>query len=274
MAKHFAPAKGFPNNRKAAVITVVLALTVAILLISGIGRAISDNILMPIFGSAPPAVTPMPDDRTNGRINLPRLDVYLLQLGSYAEAAPASAEAKAIAQRGGAGYVLNQGSYRVIAAGYLTQAEAQSVADKQTDKEFSPSVFMLSSGSVSFKLQCSKEQLDILRRACEYYPSLVKDLMEESVLLDSCEATASRVRINYTYRLTAVEEIIAGLESLPYSPDEELIPRLLTVYRNARLQLNNISLKTSKEGLDFFSEIKYNYIEMIIAYRDMIKNLS
>lgn len=274
MAKHFAPGKGFPNNRKAAVITVALALTVAILLISGIGRAISDNILMPLFGSAPPAVTPMPDDRTNGRITLPRLDVYLLQLGSHTDAAPAAAEAKTIAQRGGAGYVLNQDSYRVIAAGYLTQAEAQSVADKQTDKEFSPSVFMLSSGSVSFKLQCSKEQLDILLEACEYYPSLVKDLMEESVLLDSCETTASRVRINYTYRLTAVEEIIAGLESLPYSPDEELIPRLLTVYRNARLQLNNISLKNSKEGLDFFSEIKYNYIEMIIAYRDMIENLS
>ena len=118
------------------------------------------------------------------------------------------------------------------------------------------------------------KQAETLSQACRYYPSLARELLEEAQSLDRRELTAAGIRVKYTYRAVKTQEMISGLEALPASKDNALISELLTLYRNLYIYLNEISEKNDKLGLDFCSEIKYNYIEMAVAYRDMICRLS
>ena len=269
MGKHFAlpPAKS-RTGRRVLVLVLIAALTVALLVLSGIGRAIAMNILIPLFGPGDDN-----EDDAQHKIACPRLDIYLLQLAVDTDAKKAAAAAQAIAGRGGAGYVLrDKEEYRVLASGYLTRDEAQSVADKQ--EEYSPALIMLSSGSLSFSARCTAKQAETLSQACRYYPALARELLEEAQSLDRRELTAAGIRVKYTYRAVKTQEMISGLEALPASKDNALISELLTLYRNLYIYLNEISEKNDKLGLDFCSEIKYNYIEMAVAYRDMICRLS
>ena len=71
MGKHFAlpPAKS-RTGRRVLVLVLIAALTVALLVLSGIGRAIAMNILIPLFGPGDDN-----EDDAQHKIACPRLDI-------------------------------------------------------------------------------------------------------------------------------------------------------------------------------------------------------
>ena len=67
--------------------------------------------------------------------------------------------------------------------------------------------------------------------------------------------------------------MVERLESVPSGKDDGLITQLLTLYRNQEMQFEKIYSKNYEDSLDFFADIRYNYIEMTVAYCNAVQNL-
>ena len=258
-----------------AVMTVLILILCALLLlfIGAGGKAIAENLLVPLFGDIKPSITPLPDGYVARHITLPRIDVYTLVLHTLDASDQASAHADAVRQKGGAGYVLKDNRYRVIAAGYQTAAQARSVANKQS-QDYQPDVFLLSSGSISFNVTCSEETAQTLSDACSLYSTLISQMIREATVLEQGDISQSGVKIEYTRRSAEAKRMVERLENVPSGKDDGLITQLLTLYRNADMQFEKIYSKNYEYSLDFFADIRYNYIEMTVAYCNAIQNLT
>lgn len=273
MRRRYIPKHSASRKMSTLGVVLIVGIVLGLFLISGIGDVLAKNVLMPLLGQE--QVTPAPSGFQTSNVTFPRLQMYMVQLAAYDNAEDAAAFAITVIERGGSGYVYGDGKYHVFAAGYTEQAAAQSVVDKQTEKDFNPTVYTLISGTVTFQLTGEKEQAEALHTASTYYPALVKELAEESVQLDKFAVTASHVRVEYTRRVGEVEKIISSLENLlKTNPNHAVISQLLSLYRNAKMFMTNISLNTNKQGLDLYAEIKYNYTEMACAYCTFILNIS
>ena len=95
----------------------------------------------------------------------------MVQMDAFSEKDDAGTSAQSVKERGGAGYVIQDEYYRVFAAAYNTQEQAQSVCEqliKQDEKE--AKVYPVSSGSVVFKITATRDQIDTVSEAFAYFP--------------------------------------------------------------------------------------------------------
>lgn len=279
MAKYYSGRYVRSRRGTAFVFIGILAAVVAVaLLLSAAGKSIAQNLLVPMFGDVKQSITPLPEGYKSGLITMPRLSLYTLELNSFADnkAADAAAEADTLRKRGGAGYVFRHerdSRLRLLASGYTTEAQARSVAQKQAE-EYSSSVFLLSSGSVSFAISCDKEHFKVLQEACSYYPELVRQLADEAVSLERQEMTQTAVKVKYSSRASRLRVLASSLEDIPSTAKTPIINTLLTLYRNGIIMMEKISSQNFEYSVDFFAEIRYNYIEMACAYCQAVENLS
>lgn len=279
MAKYYSGRYVRSRRGTAFILIGIVAAVVAVALLFSIaGKSIAQNLLVPMFGDINQSITPLPQGYKSGLIILPRLDMYALELNSFADnkAAEATDAASTLRQRGGAGYVFNDersARLRLLASGYTTEAQARSVAQKQAE-DYSPSVFLISSGSVSFAVSCDKEHFYALQEACSYYPELVRRLADEAVSAERKEITQAALKVKYSSHASSLRVIASSLEDIPSTAKTPIINVLLTLYRNAIVMLEKISSQNFEYGVDFFAEIRYNYIEMACAYCQAVENLS
>ena len=273
MAKYFSGKYVGSRSRSVILCVILLILAALLLFIGASGKVIAENLLLPIFGEIEPIFTPLPEGYTSCRITLPRLDVYTLVLYSSDSSRDASLAAERIRQRGGAGYVFKEGNYMVIASGYQSLADARAVANKQGE-EYLPEVFLLSSGSVSFEVKCSEKDALSMKDACETYSGERMSIIKESMELERGNIGQSEVKMRYLNRAADAKRMVERLEDVPSGKDDELITRLLTLYRNAETRFREIYSKNYEYSIDFFADIRYNYIEMTVEYQNAVQNLT
>ncbi len=275
MAKYYSGK--YLHSRKRSVTAAVIVIAAVLLLatiLGFLGKTIARELLLPAFGQVNQSVTPLPDGYQSGYICLPRLDLYAVQFCAFDKPAQATAASDALRKKGGAGYVVDDSSFRVLASCYTTLSQAQSVAEKQTDENYSPEVYFISSGSVSFAVSCEETAFETIKNACLFYPQLVKQMVTETVSSEKQDITQSALNVTYATRSNQLRQIISELEALPSDATSPLISQLLTLYRNALLMIEKINAKNFEYSVDFFADIRYNYIEMAFAYCKAVENLS
>ena len=179
-------------------IRALLLLTAGIALGSGAAALREGKIALPPFLTAPlssHAALPGEDETEETILTLPGQSWYALQVGSFGAAGEAQALAESFSARGAGGYVLERDGYQVLAAAYLTRADAQAVQTqlKQTHQVDSVIVEILRP-EVTLRLNGRKAQLTVLSDAVSAVCGAADQLSALSARLDRREGDASQIQ--------------------------------------------------------------------------------
>lgn len=167
----------------------------AVVMISGlIWRGNRDGLSIEMAQTPTPIPTDTYFDETpeQREVTLPSATWYALQLGAFESETAADELAGQFALRGAAGYVWNDGRYRVLAALYPTQDDAQLVRRQLSDQHTIDSyLYQISLPALRVRLSGMKGQLDILEAAFEEANALISSMQATGIQLDRQEANSA-----------------------------------------------------------------------------------
>lgn len=113
---------------------------------------------------------------------------HALQLGAFENEAAAKELAEQYTRRGAAGYVWNDGRYRVLAAVYPLKEDAQQVRQQlQLQHEIETYLYQVKLPEIHVRLSGKQGQLDILQAALIHGNDLLAELQRMSVAMDRQE---------------------------------------------------------------------------------------
>ena len=271
---------GTKKNLAAAAIVIVFAIIV--FSIGAIGDFLARNIFVPLFGDAQvddssPSASTAPNGpvKLTESVQLSDLSMYMVQMDAFSEKDDAEASAQSVKERGGAGYVIQDEYYRVFAAAYNTQEQAQSVCEqliKQDEKE--AKVYPVSSGSVVFKITATRDQIDTVSEAFAYFPEICGELAEKTIDFDKGMLSTSQYKTFAAGIADKMEDLADSVNRIIAGTSENTVLKSYSqLLEEAREKLENISVKNTDSALAFSSEIKYNYIELAHMYIKYVASL-
>jgi len=128
---------------------------------------------------------------TEALVELPEETWYALQVGVFENVESAKQSGQAFQKRGAAGYLWLDGRYRVLAAAYPAQEEAQQVREQLRDQHNIDSyLYAIEFPSVSMRLKGMKGQIEILQAAFGHANDLARQLQLLAVEMDRQEISA------------------------------------------------------------------------------------
>ncbi len=208
------------------VIVVLLLLAAAVYLISAsaVGTWLAENVVAPLFQgesqaapTAAPDVTPAADAAvTSGEIEVPAIECFALQLGAYRSEVNADAQAREIRSRGAGGYVLRDGErYRVLAAGYASDADLQAVRAQLLSEGMDSAGYTISAPESVLRVTATETQQAAIAGAFHALWAFQRGLGEAALAFDREQQPVEAGR-------AAVEELRAALLNAQAAFDEEV----------------------------------------------------
>jgi len=147
---------------------------------------------------AEPSATPIPlhesfdETITETAFTLPASTWYTLQLGAFETEEAAKEMAEQYTRRGAAGYVWQDGRYRVLAAVYPSRDDAQSVRQRLSQQHRVDSyLYEVSLPALQLRLSGMKGQMDILQAAFLHADDLIRQLYQLSAAMDRQEMSVA-----------------------------------------------------------------------------------
>lgn len=264
---------GTKKNIIAAAIIIIFA--VVVFSIGAIGEFLARNIFVPLFGDVQTepgggisATNPAGPVKLTESISLNELSMFLVQMDAFNEQDEAAENAKSVKERGGAGYIIEEDCYRVFAAAYNTEKQAQSVCEQLVEQnEKNAKVYPVTSGTVVFKITATREQIDAISSAFDYFPEVCAELADKTIEFDKGRITAAQYKTLAASAAQKLDELALSVNRIISGTSENSILKSYSqLLSEAAEKLENISVKNSVSGLAFSSEIKYNYIELAHMY--------
>lgn len=206
-------------------------LLTALVLVSGIwGKERADTIsIQPV-----PTATPIPLEETfdetmaEVEIVLPAAQWFALQFGAFENQQSADEMAQKYISRGAAGYIWNDGRYRVLAAIYPQREDAQQVREQlEVQHAIDSYIYPVELPSVRVKLKGMQGQLDILQAAFIHGHDLIAQLQMISARMDRREMDAAEAEAEVQNLGKQVETVSLRLKQRFLSPRHETVDMLI-----------------------------------------------
>lgn len=221
--------------------------------------------------AAPTAdVTELP--RPTLKVSLPRLNMYMLQMGVYSTESGAAEQALSLKQHGAAGYVYNDaGSYRVMLAAYGDEVAANGVRDRLTDEGYKCTVFSYTCSGAELLITAEQERLAAVGTAFNYAYELIDAIEQASVDFDAEQRSIEYGRTLLAEIAGNAVNAAAGIGSSAQTND-----LLLYVYS----YLNDIASVTDgvctaayTDRNEFASAVKLLRIKAGMRYASLLKQI-
>jgi hypothetical protein len=203
------------------------------------------------------------------------LSLYAIQMGAFADEENAEAFSQQLKKRGGAGYIYNNGFYRVMAIGFQSEDDAKQVRDELRAEDIESHVYKLATGGADMQITATQENVDIIRSAYGIWEEKYRSLEEIIVSLDSGAISPSeavdKIRETKTemeLKKEKLQEINAGQNN------NAILAGLVELYNGSCLSLDKVLSKNSNDKVAISSEIKYTYIDMLMLYKDYMEQIT
>lgn len=275
------------------ILIVILGLGLIYVVSAGtLGKYVSNLILPIINGESQagkqeadlddPLLTPPNDteeltedtSKVNDTLKANALSLYTIQMGAFTEEENAKAFSGELKARGGAGYIYNDGFYRVMAIGFQSEEDANKVKDELIANDMEASIYKLVTSGADMQITATEENVDIVRSAYEIWEEKYRMLEQIIVDLDSGAITLlealdriSSIKSEMELKKERLQEINAN------QSNNEILDGLVKLYDNSCLSLERIKSKSFNDMVAISSEIKYTYIEMLMHYKDYMEQI-
>lgn len=276
-------------------VAVILGIAIYLVTAGAAGNWLADNIINPVFNngiaaaatpsksispsvsptataataSTSPSDTPASSGRVEDQITAQEITLYTLQAGAFSDKANAETTASAIKSQGGAGFVVfDSNLYKVLVAGYTDQNNANDVKTSLKNQGVNASIFVLKSGTVTFKIGAQRDQIDAIKECIDEVPDSVSTLQKIIFNADKGQ--------NVDSDLASLKEKAAGIKddlNNAVSSDETAVKSLKDYMDKFCAAINGLPASSSPASA-FSSGLKYALIQIVTDYSSFLKSLA
>ena len=240
---------------RAVVVLLMIAAVVYFITASKAGTWIAENVMSPVFtalstsslfnkstptntdAAGPVAAdayaVSLSTDKSSVNVNiaLPAMNCYALQMGVYSTYDNAYKQSASLQAQGAGGYIFQEGDrYRVLAAGYSSEAAAKDVKTRLIASGTDCALYTMTAPGATFKITAEPQQVEAIEQG---FPALSNALaaLNETVIAfdrDSMDVAAGKAAVQgicdtlksdtaglsgYVSYSSAIEQIIACRDS-------------------------------------------------------------
>lgn len=265
------------NGRTFFWIFIAVAAICYVALASGLGKWIAESWVIPSLEgageeSAEPESSAPPEETATLDIELGPMQFYAVQLGAYSTQESADAQAKLVRERGGAGYVLSDGNFRVLAGGYAEKADAETVkAQLETQGQDVYLYVPDPIAGLTLRVTGNADELEKVRTACSAWKGAVEAMSEAVAIAQRGEDSQMTLYNAYATICTARD----GVAALADESAEIAALRAFLVDVAADLSdLQAMPNKEAKETVALCASLQYTILKTYAAYGDLLKTLA
>jgi len=196
---------------------------------------------------------------------------YAVEVGSYSTVEEARAAGDVYRDRGAGGFVINDGSYRVIVAVYKNKEDADSIIEKLINDGLSGTIYEIKGAKVNFdKFGDIGPDLEAAALYCEKMYGQLYDLSNR---LDKLEITENdaKIEIQMLYEETEASKETLITKTLNYSNDEIVLMVRAELSACAAI-LENLN-DENIERPSLLADIRYSYTMIITSYCRLLRTL-
>lgn len=277
-------------RRLPVAVALIVILGIAYFASAGaVGKWMADRVIAPLLGwtgsatrlpqnsgylVAPQSATPAPQ-----ATNLPAQSVMLssyachaLQMGAFDGAVNAEAEAVGVRQSGGAGFVWQDGMYRVLAAGYLSQADAEKVKEQLQQGATESVIYTYQAPPIKLDVFATDQQVDCLKQTFAVIEKIIADVEALSMDLDMGKTQPANAKDSLRqYSQNMAAAMLKMREQFAGSEDVQIIAALMGVGSQTEQLLAQGAQDVGEENLPVW--LKSTRLELALKYIQMRKGL-
>jgi len=212
-------------------------------------------------------------ERVTKEVTLAPLELHCVQFGSFADASNARIEAARYVERGAAGYVYeDDGSFRVLGAGYRQKADAERVAGRlHEDEGIECVVLSRTAEEVKMRITAGENQIEAILAADEARRTQTEQFGELAFQIDRGELTGDAARTLMAVQASQVRDVREALKAIP--GENAVFTGLTRQVELLAATLELLSYKNTETDLSLSGKIKYNYISTRLGYIDFLRSL-
>lgn len=282
------------GGAKAVAALLFAGLVIYFISASPVADWLSGNVVEPVFSgirnalqpqTAPPAALPEATPAAQAaaseqtvsttEITPPALTLYALQMGVYAQADNAKAQAASIQERGAAGYVLEDaGRYRVLAAAYQDEASLKTVREQLSAQGMESAAYTMTGLQPKLKVTALGEQAAGLQAAFLALYEAEQALCEQALRFDAETRSVSEGQAAVQEIASALAEAQAAFSGLAQA-DSPVLAQLAACYADCREAMTALTTDDLQQStVDYSAKMKYTHLYMADRYLQLMKHIS
>ncbi|MDR0396001.1 MAG: SPOR domain-containing protein [Oscillospiraceae bacterium] len=208
-------------------------------------------------------------------LTLERQSWYAIQVGAYDTQDAAAEAAATLRARGGAGYVIQDGAYRLLVACYPSRAEAEEVMNRLVSSgEYGASaIYRLNADEMIISLIATPLQASALSQAYSLLPEMIQELSRLALALDRGSMDASAVRASAGTSMNRAKQLLSTMDLAITDPRPDIVRELRALLETAAATMEQI-VHSDSGALPLSSQIKYNHVDLLWRYVQYVKRMS
>lgn len=258
-----------------------------------LGKFVS-NLILPILSGEQSSegqdidtddpILTLPDDtnesaadtaKTTDTLKAKSITLYGIQMGAFTDEENAKAFSQELKTRGGAGYIFNDGFYRVMAIGFQSEEDAIQVKEELKTDEIESHVYKLTTAGADMEITAKEENIREIRSAFEIWEEKYRTIEEIIVSLDSGGITPLEASDKIRGLKAEMEQKRDKLHEMNGNQNNNVIlTGLVRLYDNSCRSLDIILSQNTNDKVAISSEIKYTYIDMLMQYKDYMEQIT
>lgn len=215
------------------------------------------------------------DGRLTEDLKIEPINYFAIQVGAFNGIDNANLLAQEIKRKGGAGYIIEDDYFRVLAMAYTTEKDAEQVKNQLKEQEVESQIYRISCSGVNMEITATRDKIDGIKSSFQIWNEKLSQLGDIISDLDTNKIT-TEMAIN---KLQAIRDELEShrgkiSEYLATNEGNPILEELEKLYQS---QINNIDeiLKGNvADRVAISANMKYNYIDMIIQFKKYIEKIT
>ena len=199
-------------------------------------------------------------------ITAPERVYYALEVSKFSDKNSAAVYADSLMLKGGAGFIVNDRGYRVLACLYLEKSKCENVISSLKESGMSASVYAIKANKLSVKKPKDENQAKALENGLNCFDNTIKSLYNLFISLDLNAIDHDGCRLRISALKNTINESVESLDNITESA------KLKIINLKAELKLAE-TLLFKLSNFDNFSnvtaQIKYALIEVAVIYANV-----
>ena len=257
-------------------LNVLLLVFAAAVFVSGLWSQKENSL----FSIQPSVVsTPVPLDETfdetlsERMVTLPSSVWYALQLGTFEAEKDAQTVAESYRRRGAAGFLWNDGRWRVMAAVYPLREDAQSVRMQLESKhDVETSLYQVQLPQLELRVSGMTGQLDILDAAFMHANDLAVQLHGISTAMDRQEMTAAGAADQLAAMCEQMDLVVLRMKQRFETPRNETVSMLIAMFEEGSAFCR--SFHSQLDGVTAGMQLKHQTLSTLYYLQQIYHTLS
>jgi hypothetical protein len=209
------------------------------------------------------------------QLDIAPFNLYAIQLGAFTSKENAEVAARELQAKGGAGYILNDKYFRLLAMGYASETDAQKVKQQLEKEGIESQIYSIAVPGVNMEITASADKVSNVKSAFSLWIEKTRALEDIVKRLDTSAISVEDAKKGIEATIGAFNSTLEQLKA--YSATQEsnhILAGLQELYQKGIESLNGIFAGNVVNRVATSSKIKYTYIDMVYRYKQYIDTIT